>query len=298
LRFDNSTRFEQTVAEMTVLEAIQKSREFLEGKGVESARLESELLLGQVLKLPRLQLYLKFDRELNGGETAALRELVKRRGTREPLQHILGSAGFCGLEIAVNRDVLVPRPETEILAEHGWKFLNGLSRPATFLDFGTGSGCIAIALCRKAKEATGVALDQSDAALEVAQRNAAANHVVGRLRFARSDGFSGMAAGSKFDLIISNPPYIATGEIAALQIEVRDFDPRPALDGGTDGLDFYRLLAGNAGELLEPGGKLMVEFGDGQKKGVAELLEGGGWIVETVELDFTKRPRVLIARTG
>ena len=281
---------------MTVLEAIRKSKEFLEGKGVESARLESEWLLGHVLKLPRLQLYLKFDRELSAEETGSLRELVKRRGMREPLQHILGSACFCGLEIAVNRDVLVPRPETEILAEHGWKFLNALERPANFLDFGTGSGCIAIALCRFAQGASGMALDKSSPALEAARRNAAANSAGERIRFLESDGFAAVESGSSFDLIISNPPYIPAREIDGLQIEVRDHDPRGALDGGADGLDFYRLFASEAGRFLAPGGKLMLEFGDGQAEKIAANFQAQGWTVEGVFNDHQARPRVLQAR--
>src|SRR5262249_55331038 len=135
---------------MTVLEGIQKSAEFLAKKGVDSPRLQAELLLAHVLKLQRMKLYLNFERVLTDAETYTFRELVKRRSQREPLQHIVGSTSFCGLEIAVNRHVLVPRPETEILAEAGWSFLSTVdSQPPTALDFGTGSGCIAIALAAK-----------------------------------------------------------------------------------------------------------------------------------------------------
>ena len=283
---------------MTVLEAIQKSREFLESKGVESARLESELLLAHLLKLPRLQLYLNFDRILASRELDALRALIKRRGTREPLQHIVGAACFCGLDIAVNREVLIPRPETEILAERGWKFLNELPVASTFLDFGTGSGCIAIAVAHFAKNSSGVALDRSAAALNVARKNAEAHQLLDRLRFVESDGFSGLPPLSSFDLIISNPPYIPAREIASLQPEVRLFDPHSALDGGPDGLDFYRLLAEGAKRLLKPGGKLMAEFGDGQDLALPALFLDHGWKIEAVEPDFSQRPRVLIARTG
>src|SRR6266513_3069549 len=143
---------------VTVLEVIQRSTEFLAKKGVDSPRLQTELLLAHLLKLPRMQLYLNFERALSPVELDALRDLVKRRGQREPLQHIVGSTSFCGVEIAVNRHVLIPRPETELLAEHGWKFLAQLStlgsQRSTVLDFGTGSGCLAIALafnCRSAQ---------------------------------------------------------------------------------------------------------------------------------------------------
>ena len=144
---------------MTVLEAIQKSTDFLAKKGVDSPRLQSELLLARVLKTKRLKLYLDFERKLNDAETTELRELVQRRGAREPLQHIIGATSFCGLELSVTRHVLVPRPETELLAEHGWKFLNSLNRESSFLDFGTGSGCIAIALSHFAKASRGIAHD-------------------------------------------------------------------------------------------------------------------------------------------
>src|SRR5688572_29400577 len=168
---------------MTVLDAIQKGTEFLTKKGVDSPRLQSELLLAHVLQTPRLKLYLDFARPLKEDQTDALRELIKRRGNREPIQHILGGTSFCGLEIGVNCHVLVPRPETELLAEAGWKFLNSRNRPSTFLDFGTGSGCIAIALCHFASSATGWAIDKSEDALGVARENATKNQVAERISF-------------------------------------------------------------------------------------------------------------------
>lgn len=281
---------------MTVLEAIQKGREYLEGKGVESARLESEWLIGHVLRMERLHLYLNFERALSESESDQLRILLKRRGAREPLQHILGSACFCGLEMEVNREVLIPRPETELLAERGWKFLESCEVPATFLDFGTGSGCIAIALCHFAKEARGTALDRSTAALEMARRNADGNRVSDRLTFVESDGFRALDPSLRFDLIISNPPYIPTSEIETLQPEVRDYDPRAALDGGADGLDFYRMLASQGAGFLRPAGKVMVELGDRQAETVSEVFQMEGWEVEAVEKDLTGRPRMLIAR--
>ena len=282
---------------MTVLEAIQKSTEFLAKKGVESPRLQAELLLAHLLKMPRMKLYLSFERALAPAETDALRELVKRRGRREPLQHITGSVSFCGLEIAVNRQALVPRPETELLAELGWQFLSTLNpQPSTALDFGTGTGCIAIALAVKCPNAKITATDVSAEALALARENVARHNVAGQIQFFRGDGFAAFSTDETFDLIISNPPYIPTGEIATLQPEVRDFDPRAALDGGADGLDFYRRLGREAKSFLKPDGRIMLEFGDGQDGAIRKIFEAEKWIVEAVKEDYSHRARILIAR--
>jgi len=289
---------------MTVLEGIQKSAEFLGKKSVESPRLQAELLLAHVLKLPRMKLYLNFERALTDAETNSFRELVKRRAQREPLQHIIGSTSFCGLEIAVNRSVLVPRPETELLAELGWQFLlestlqcvPAREQPEgwtpTALDFGTGSGCIAIALAVKVPDARIVALDVSPEALEMAKQNAARHNVANRVDFLQSNDFQPQ---SLFDLVVSNPPYIPSAEIETLEPEVRDYDPRGALDGGADGLDFYRRLAGEARGWLKPSGKIMLEFGEGQADSIRGIFETENWIVEAIREDYTHRQRILIA---
>jgi len=282
---------------VTVLEAIQKSADFLGQRGVESPRLQTELLLAHLLKMPRMKLYLNFERTLTPAETDALRGLVKRRGLREPLQHITGSTSFCGLEIAVNRHVLIPRPETEILAELGWQFLATLNaQPSTALDFGTGSGCIAIALAAKCPAAKIVAIDISADALVLATQSAARNNVAEKIRFLQSDNFAALPADTRFDLIVSNPPYIPSAEITTLQPEVRDFDPRGALDGGADGLDFYRLLAAKVKSLLKPDGKIMLEFGDGQAEAIRKIFENEKWVVEAMKDDYSHRARILIAK--
>jgi release factor glutamine methyltransferase len=309
---------------MTVLEAIQKSTEFLAKKGVESPRLQTELLLAHLLKLPRMKLYLNFERTLAPAEVDGLREFIKRRGQREPLQHITGSTSFCGLEIAVSRQALVPRPETELLAESGWNFLSTFNpQPSTALDFGTGTGCIAIALAVKCLSAKVVATDVSPNALALAKQNAGRHNAAERIEFLQSDGFAAFQSEGRvtrvpnseietkirdscnsslrkmeFDLIISNPPYIPSAEIATLQPEVRDFDPRAALDGGADGLDFYRKLAAEAKPFLKPGGKIMLEFGDGQADAIRKVFEAEKWIVEAVKEDYSHRARILIAQTN
>jgi release factor glutamine methyltransferase len=285
---------------VTVLEAIQKSTEFLGKRNVESPRLQTELLLAHLLRLPRMKLYLNFDRVLSAAETDALRELVKRRGLREPLQHIVGSTSFCGLEIAVNRHALIPRPETELLAEAGWKWLETrktFNADVTALDFGTGTGCIAIALAVKCADARITALDVAADALGLAKENAAKNGVAERVEFFQGNGFAALGGIPRaFDLIISNPPYIASAEIGTLDPEIRDFDPRAALDGGEDGLDFYRSLAGQGRPFLRPGGKIMLEFGDGQAAAIKKIFEDEKWVVEAVQEDYSQRERILIAR--
>ncbi len=327
---------------MTVLEAIQRSAAFLAKRGVESPRLQTELLLAHHVKMPRMNLYLNFERVLTTAETDALRESIVRRGRREPLQHIIGSTSFCGCEIAVNCHALVPRPETELLAEEGWKFLvnhcppRGPSDPRLTLtlsppirmgaerkqqtdandhtdalrdaagaksqdgilralDFGTGTGCIAIALAAKCPDAKVIATDISPDALALAKENATRNNVVERIEFVQADGLAAVS-GNQFNLIISNPPYVPTAEIESLQPEVRDFDPRAALDGGVDGLDFYRMLAARGKSRLKPSGKIMLEFGDGQAEAIRRLFENEMWIVEAVKEDYSQRARILVAK--
>ncbi len=282
---------------MTVLEGIQKSTEFLAKKEIDSPRLQAELLLAHVLNLPRMQLYINFERVLTPVEVDGFRALLRRRGRREPWQHIAGSTSFCGLEIPVNRHVLIPRPETELLAEAGWNFLSTIKhQPSTAFDFGTGSGCIAIALAVKCPAAQVYATDISDEALELAKRNAARHQVADRMQFLNADGFAGLPDGLRFDLIVSNPPYIPSAEIESLQPEVRDHDPRPALDGGPDGLEYFRRLAAEAPRFLKPEGRLMLEFGDGQAQAVSKIFEDRNWIVDAVHEDYTHRPRFLVAR--
>jgi release factor glutamine methyltransferase len=278
---------------VTVLEAIQKSAEFLAKRGIESPRLQAELLLAHRLKMPRMKLYLNFERALSTEETDSYREMIKRRGLREPLQHIAGTTSFCGFEITVNRHALVPRPETEILAEQGWTFLSALGS-ATALDVGTGTGCIATALAAKSPMAKIIATDISPDALALAKANAQKNNVL--IEFFQGDGFAAVPKGHPFDLIISNPPYIPAAEIDTLQPEVRDFDPRMALDGGADGLDFYRRFATQAKPFLKPGGKIMLEFGDGQAPAIRAFFENEKWIVEEIKSDYSQRSRILVAK--
>jgi release factor glutamine methyltransferase len=281
---------------VTVLETIQRSTEFLQRKQVESPRLQSELLLAHVLKMPRLKLYLNFERVLQSAEEQSMRELVQRRGKREPLQHLVGSVNFCGYELEVNRDVLIPRPETEHLAELAWTYLNGLPESELrALDLGTGSGCLPITIAAKCSRVTFDTVDISAAASAVAKRNAEKHQVSSRMRFLEGDLFQPLSKGQKYHLIVSNPPYIEAAGIETLEPEVKDFDPRLALDGGADGLEFYRRLATEGAAWLVTGGRLMAEFGEGQGPAIQKIFEDHRWTVHALEKDLSGRERFVIA---
>ena len=280
---------------MTVLDVIKRSTEYLEAKGVESPRLQIELLLAHVLKVPRLKLYLDFERQLSEGDLETLRAMVKRRGEREPLQYILGTTSFCGIEILVTPAVLIPRPETELLVEQAWKFLASRGdQAATVLDFGTGSGCIAIAIARKFPACEVHAIDASEEALQVARTNT--ERIGAKVHFNRGDAIEDLTSPHNFDLVASNPPYIPDAEVETLQPEVRDYEPRLALGGGREGLDFYRMIASQVRGRLATDGKVMVELGHGQEAAARAIFEGEGWFVESVIADYAGTPRILIAR--
>jgi release factor glutamine methyltransferase len=289
-------RSSEVLKAVNILDVIQRSADFLAKKGVASPRLQVELLLAHMLGMPRMKLYLNFERVLTAMELDTLRALVRRRGQREPLQYIVGSASFCGLEMALNQRVLIPRPETELLAERGWKFLQGCGGCPSALDVGTGSGCVAIALAANAPGSRIHATDFCGEALEVARQNARRHQVADRVQWHQGDVFAAVPVELRFDLIVSNPPYIPSARIASLEPEVREHEPRGALDGGADGLDFYRRLAAGGGAFLRSGGRLMVELDDEGGAGTREIFEREKWKIEAVELDYNRTPRILIAQ--
>ena len=283
---------------VTIRTAIQSHEAFLASKGVESPRLQVELLLAHLLKVPRLRLYLAMDREVSPEESSQLEAMVQRRAERVPLQHLVGTVSFNGLELEVNGEVLIPRPETEILAQLAVQRLSALKKSAPVaLDFGCGSGCLAIALAVGVPGAMVHALACSEAAIAVARRNAQRHGVADRIQFHHGDGFAALPdATTPFDLLVSNPPYISTDEIATLDPEVRDHDPRLALDGGADGLDFYRRLAAETPGFLQPDAPVLLEFGDGQEDDLRRLFSEASWVFEAIEDDLSGRPRIVIAR--
>jgi release factor glutamine methyltransferase len=250
----------------TTLKVLDWTKEFLFSRGIDNARLEAEWLLCAATGLDRVGLYLNFERPLNDDELAAYRIMVARRGRREPLQHILGTQEFCGLEFEVSPDVLIPRHDTETLVNEA---LARMPAAESVLDIGTGSGCIAVTLACRLPGASVTAVDISLAALVVARRNAERNGVA--VEFLLGSLLEPVA-GRHFDLIISNPPYIPSSDIETLESEVRDFDPRAALDGGADGLDVYRAMIPDAAARLNPGGWLLVEVGIGQAADVAQMF--------------------------
>ena len=254
----------------TVLNILAWTKNYLAGKGVENARLESEWLLSAALGLDRVGLYVNFDKPLTETELAVYRGMIARRARREPLQYILGSQEFMELDFEVSPAALIPRCDTETLVEEAIKRGLGVNR---ILDIGVGSGCIAVTLALKLPGSQVCGVEQSADALTLAKRNAAKHGVnVTLVQGSLFEPFNGVC----FDMIVSNPPYIPTGEFDSLQPEVRDFEPREALDGGVDGLDFYRSIIPDATDHLNPGGWLLFETGIGQAKRVLELFTQTG----------------------
>jgi release factor glutamine methyltransferase len=260
----------------TTVKILAWTTDYLLSRGVANARLEAEWLLCAATGLDRVGLYLQYDKPLNDRELAEYRAMVTRRARREPLQHILGSQEFCGLEYEVTADVLIPRHDTEVLITEAV-----LRQPAarSVLDIGTGSGCIAVSLQKRLTNAAVTATDISEAALAVARRNAEKHGAA--IEFLAGSLLTPVA-GRRFDLIVSNPPYIPTADIETLDPEVRDHDPRDALDGGGDGLDIYRALIPAAVEHLNPGGWLLVEVGIGQAEDVVNLYRDADSYCEPV----------------
>lgn len=255
----------------TVLKLLRWTAEYFNGRGIDSARLDAELLLADTLGLDRVGLYLNFERPLQADELAVYREQVRRRAGREPLAYILGRTEFWSLPLRVTPAVLIPRPDTELLVEQALARVAGAAR---VLDVGTGSGALAIALAHERPECAVTAIDLSAAALAVAADNARANGVAERIDFAEGD--LAVLPMGPFDLVVANPPYIPHGDLAALMPDVRDFEPHLALDGGADGLDAYQALAGQANRVLAAGGWLLVEVGIGQAAAVQQLFAGAG----------------------
>lgn len=282
------------------MEVINKTTPYFEKQGMESPRLTIELLLGHLLKKKRLQLYLEFERDLDATTLEALRGMVKRRVAGEPLQYITGETEFCGLRLMVDKRVLIPRPETELLVETVAGRLKGesggLKGAVAVVDVGTGSGCIAIALAKRFPEAEIFAVDASRDALDVARGNAKLHQVEKNIRFLEGDLLQNLHDSLRVDVIVSNPPYIADGEMAKLPKEVRDFEPVRALAAGEDGLEVIRRLVMEAKRILSPSGFMALELGAGQRAAVGEFFGQQGYDVVEVVRDLQGHERVIVAQ--
>jgi len=255
----------------TTLAYLELAAKFFVGRGIASARLDAELLLAQVLATDRVGVYLRFDRPLGPREVDAYRALIKRRGEGEPVAHLTGRREFWSRSLVVTPDVLVPRPETELVVERALATIATPDRALRILDLGTGSGAIAIALASELPNATVTAVDGSPAAAAVAEQNAATHGVAARVRVVVSDWTAALPPDERFDLVVSNPPYIPSADVATLPAEVRR-EPSLALDGGPDGLAAYRRIVAEAARVLEPDGMLLCEIGAGQAAAVVGLF--------------------------
>ncbi|MEN6412147.1 MAG: peptide chain release factor N(5)-glutamine methyltransferase [Veillonellales bacterium] len=268
------------------------TRQYFGEKGVDNPRLDAEVLLSHILDKDRLHLYVNFDQPLQPAELAAFRDAVKKRVMRIPVAYITGHKEFMGLDFTVAPAVLIPRPDTEILVETALNRLKG-AESLRLLDMGIGSGAILISLLVKLPQAQGVGVDISQDALQVAEKNGEHLGVANRLELCRGDLFAPVAD-REFDAVLSNPPYIPDGDISQLTPEVRR-EPRLALAGGNDGLDFYRRIIDQGGKLLSSGGFIALEVGVHQAGQVASLAAAGQeLVVAAIVKDYAGIERVVV----
>ena len=279
----------------TVAEVLRTATTQLENGGIDSPRLDAEVLLAHVLNCRRLSLYVEAEKILPLEKILRFDELINRRLKKIPVAYLTGTREFMGLSFAVNEHVLIPRPDTEILTEGVGEFLRGIGKPTTFADLGTGSGAICVSILKFVKNAQAVAVDISAEALTVAKFNAQKFHVDDRIEFFQGDMLAPLD-GKIFNAIVSNPPYISTGEIDSLQVEVTR-EPRLALDGGTDGLNFYRQIITDAPKFLVAGGLLAFEVGINQADAVKNFLAlNGNFDEPETWRDLSNIERVVAAR--
>ncbi|MCW2306787.1 peptide chain release factor N(5)-glutamine methyltransferase [Rhodobium gokarnense] len=276
---------------------LRQVRARLAQAGIEGTETDARLLVGAALDIAPLRLALEADRFVTSSECTRIENLVARRAAREPVGRILGTREFWGHSFRLSPDTLEPRADTETVVEAALGFLDDTGRrsaPLRIADLGTGSGALLVALLSECPKAEGIGTDLAPGALAMARENAVAAGVGDRAAFAAMNYGDGLRPG--FDLVLSNPPYIASGEIAGLDPEVRDHDPARALDGGADGLNAYRAIAADAARLLAPGGGLVVETGAGQAGDVAGLFTDVGLAGVSVYTDLAGHDRVVAAR--
>ncbi|MBC8213461.1 MAG: peptide chain release factor N(5)-glutamine methyltransferase [Candidatus Marinimicrobia bacterium] len=271
-----------------VIDLIDWGVEYFQSKNISNARLETEWLLCDVLECKRIDLYVRFEQSLSQTELSKFKSFILRRIKGEPFQHIIGKAPFYGRDFIVNRDVLIPRPETEIIIDITKQ--NNIS-PNKILDIGTGSGCLAITLALENPNSEVIATDVSEKALMIAKENAH-RFKLQNINFFQHN-FLKENFSEKFDLIVSNPPYIATDEIENLQPEVKDYDPTIALTDGKDGLIFYRRFSEMASVLINENGKMLLEFGGNQQvEAVSSIFTNDDFVVK-FHRDLQNEQRVI-----
>jgi release factor glutamine methyltransferase len=272
--------------------AVRWASAVLAAAGVESPRVEADTLLSEAVGGPRYASFLEPDALVAESEQARFVETVERRARRQPIQYVLGRETFRGLELAVTPDVLIPRPETEGVVAAALDTMVGRTRPVV-ADVGTGSGCIALAVATARPDAVVYATDRSGRALAVAQGNAERLGLADRVEWLEGDWFAPLVRrGVRVDVLVSNPPYVADGDVGRLQAEVR-FEPTEALRGGPDGLNYYRRITAEARWVLAPGGRVVIELGFGQAESVRTLAERAGFSVERVDDDVNGIARVM-----
>lgn len=277
-----------------VSETLREAAQILHDAGIIEARREAASLLALALQRERTFLIAHGDYRLQAEEEKIFREFLTRRAAREPLQYIRGEQEFYGLSFKLTPDVLIPRPETELIVEHALEIFRRHAA-LRFCEVGTGSGCISISMLHELKTATAVGLDISEKALAVTRENAARHRVAERFELKVSDVFEKLTA-EQFDLIVSNPPYVPRSEMANLQAEVRDFEPPTALTDGADGLSIIAEIISGAPRFLVPGGFLLMEIGFNQAERVAEMLDRESWRVREILPDLQGIPRMVRAR--
>jgi release factor glutamine methyltransferase len=279
----------------TVRRVLEWTTGHLQKHGSETPRLEAEILLSHARKCKRIELYTNYDTELTDAIRATMRDLVNRRAKREPVAYLVGYREFFSLEFRVTSDVLIPRPETETLVMEALGVLKTLPTPMV-LDLCTGSGCVAVAIAKNCPTATVTATDVSPNAIAIATENAAKHKVSERVTFRTGDLLAALPDEAKFDVMVSNPPYIPSAEIATLDADVQQYEPRLALDGGSDGLDIIRRILVDAPAHLKPDGWLMCEFTPEQAPTILALAQQHGYADPNIVKDTASQPRFLLAR--
>ena len=278
-----------------ISESIQRASEILQNSGIHEPQREAKALLSLALQKDKIFLIAYPEYSLKEVEEKLFQDFIKRRANREPFQHIAGKQEFWGLDFVVTPDVLIPRPETELIVETGIGILRNLENPK-FCEVGIGSGCISVSILHEIKNAKAIGLDISNKALQIAKKNAEKNSILNRLDLMISDVFDDLDTTEKFDLIISNPPYIPIADVPNLQIEVRDFDPHIALTDGKDGLSIIEKIIGKSPECLKPDGFLVLEIGFNQSDKVRQMFNLQIWQEIEFFRDLQGIPRIVKSR--